>query len=557
MKHLKAAKPPLGHDGGVTLLELGQHQTLDARRLLAELQSSLLIRPQDWSNLSENIRTELQASTDAKNLLLQLVALNLITDYQANRIHSGNRFGLILGNYRVLNRLGRGGMGEVFKAEHLRLPRMAAIKVLSFCGEWNSTHVQRFENEVWSVAQLQHPNIVNAIDAGEIRSPDPDSPSLHYFVMEYVPGQDLQLYVEERGPLSPANACDLIHQLASALAETDKHNLIHRDIKPSNVQVTPEGVVKLLDFGLARHPRGRLTEPGAVMGTIDYLAPEQALDASSVDIRADIYGLGGILFYCLTGELPFPSTGNAIQDLSKRLREKPPSIRARRPELPEELDAIVRRMMALEPGDRFLTPTAVMRALAPFLQSNPRGPSRTGRESSVDLLLQLPELQLSHRDSVRVLPHQALIVDDEPNIRKMTMLALQAEGIQCDEAGDGVAALQAISSKTYDVILSDIDMPEMTGPELLQRLRQSPPTPHLKIIMFSGRASQNEMSQLMAAGADDYLTKPLSITQLRNRVQCALRLKDAQDRSDKLNQNLMAANQQLSKILAEREAARI
>ncbi len=520
-----------------------------ARHLLSELRKSFVIRPQDWNNLSEMARVELRLVRDVEELLQQLVLQKLITDYQAIRIRSGKTFGLILGNYRVVRHLGRGGMGDVFQAEHLRLPRIAAIKVLSFAEDCDPNLLLRFENEVWSVAQLQHPNIVGAIDAGEVPNPDPDSPSLHYFVMEYIPGQDLQDYVESHGPLSPAKACDLIHQLTSALVETEKHNLIHRDIKPSNVQVTPEGVAKLLDFGLARQLRGRLTEPGVTLGTIDYLAPEQARDASSVDIRADIYGLGGVLFWCLTGQTPFPSTGNVVHDLLNRLRQSPPSIRTFRPELPEELDAVVTRMMAVEPGDRFLTPQAVMRALAPFLQSNSHNYACVSRDETViDLQLHLQE---SEPEEPR--PRQALIVDDEPNIRKMTMLALQSDGIHCDQAGNGAAALRAIATKNYDLILSDIDMPEMTGPELLQHLRQKPPCPHLKIILFSGRASPNEMAQLMAAGADDYLTKPLSIMQLRTRVKAALRLKDAQDGSDLLNHNLLVANQQLLQRLTMRE----
>lgn len=516
------------------------------RHLLSELRKSFVIRPQDWNSLSEMARVELRLVRDVEELIQQLVLQKLITEYQALRIRSGKTFGLILGNYRVVSHLGRGGMGDVFQAEHLRLPRIAAIKVLSFAEDCDPNLLQRFENEVWSVAQLQHPNIVGAIDAGEVPNPDPNSPSLHYFVMEYIPGQDLQDYVEGHGPLSPAKACDLIHQLAGALAETEKHNLIHRDIKPSNVQVTPEGVAKLLDFGLARQLRGRLTEPGVALGTIDYLAPEQARDASSVDIRADIYGLGGVLFWCLTGQTPFPSTGNVVHDLLNRLRQSPPSIRTFRSELPDELDAIVARMMAVEPGDRFSTPQAVVRALAPFLQSNSRNPDRTSRDETViDLQLHFPESESEVRR-----PHRALIVDDEPNLRKMTMLALQSEGIHCDQAGDGTAALRAIATKQYDLILSDIDMPRMNGPELLQHLRQKPPSPHLKIIMFSGRASPNEMAQLMAAGADDYLTKPLSIMQLRARAKAVLRLKDAQDRSDRLNRNLLVANQQLSQRLS-------
>lgn len=537
--------------GGLTTPETPQLQPSksEAQQLLAELRSAFVIRPHDWFHLCEIARAQLLLATEAEDLLNQLCCQKLITDYQAMRIRSGRMAELVLGNYRVLSHLGRGGMGVVYKAENLRLPRLAAIKVLSCPSEGDRNLLHRFENEVWSVAQLQHPNIVQAIDAGEIVSLEPGAPSLHYFVMEYIAGQDLQHYVEDHGPLAPDKACDLIHQLAGALIETQKHNLIHRDIKPSNIQVTPAGVAKLLDFGLARQRCSQLTEPGSALGTIDYLSPEQARDASSVDIRTDIYGLGGVLFWCLTGHTPFISTGNAVQDLMRRLKQSPPSIRSHRPELSEKLDAIVTRMLAVEPGDRFLTPHAVMRALVPFLQST------TGSSADVanDATVIHRSIPLLESETTGTRQHRALIVDDEPNIRKMTMLALQADGILCDEAENGRAALGAIAGCQYDLILSDIDMPEMTGPELLERLRQKPPYPHLKMILFSGRASQNEMAQLMAAGADDYLSKPLSLMQLRTRVRSVLRLKDEQDRSDQINQRLMIANQQLSQDLSALE----
>lgn len=521
-----------------------------AQRLLLELRNTWLIRPNDWDSLHGMIREELERAVTSEELLELSVEHRLLTDYQAARIRVGKTFGLILGNYRVLSCLGHGGMGTIYKAEHLRLPRLVAIKVLSLSSEEDTKHLQRFTNEMWSVAQLQHPNIVAAIDAGEVVSTLPEFKSLHYFVMEYIPGQDLHEYVETQGPLLPDKACDLIHQLASALVETEKHHLIHRDIKPSNVLVTPEGVAKLLDFGLARHLRSRMTVPGSVLGTVDYLAPEQARDASSVDIRADIYGLGGTLYWCLTGHTPFASEGNALQDLVNRLKQVPPSIRLWQPDLPVELDAVVSRMMAVEPDERFPTPQAVMQALLPFLPSKSHDPTRLSSSSvSCDQrFVLLPEQKPSPAR-----PRHVLVVDDELNIRKLTMLALQSEGLHCDEAVNGREALRAIATKQYDLVLSDIDMPEMTGPELLQQLRQTRPYPHLKVIMFSGRASPNEMASLMADGADDYLTKPLSILQLRMRVKAVLRLKDAQDHSDQLNRHLIAANQQLQQCLAARE----
>src|SRR5207302_355348 len=142
-----------------------------------------------------------------------------------------------------------------------------------------------------------------------------------------------------------------------------KFNLVHRDIKPSNILITPEEQAKLLDFGLAQQLDHRMTEPGTVLGTIDYMAPEQAQDASAVDVRADIYGLGATLFWCLTGEPPFPSQGNIARDLAYRLNQPPPSVRTHHPEIPGALDTVVTRMLATKPEDRYATPQALMRAL--------------------------------------------------------------------------------------------------------------------------------------------------------------------------------------------------
>src|SRR5262245_54504497 len=186
--------------------------------------------------------------------------------------------------------------------------------------------------------------------------------------MEYVPGENLEEYVRSRGPLPVAQACNLIHQIACALAETHKLSLVHRDIKPSNILVTPEEQAKLLDFGLARHVPTRLTVPGTVLGTLDYMAPEQAKDASQADIRADLYSLGGTLYWCLVSHVPFPDNGSEIEVLVRRLNQQPPSVRALLPELPIELDCVVRRMMALRPEDRYATPQEVMQALLPFLK---------------------------------------------------------------------------------------------------------------------------------------------------------------------------------------------
>lgn len=514
-------------------------------RLLTQLLDSSIILPRQWESLPRGDQSDLTCVPDENELLAQLVTRKLITEYQAGRIQAGTTFGLVLGNYRIVERLGAGGMGVVFKAEHLRLPRTVAVKVVPIRRDESPRTLRRFLAEMWAVAELKHPNIVGAIDAGEVLDPDSAARSLHYFVMDFVEGQNLEDRVESRGPLPPAVACNLIYQVASALSEAHKHHLVHRDIKPSNVLVTPESQAKLLDFGLVRTVGTRMTEPGTTLGTLDYLAPEQARDASTVDIRADIYGLGGTLYWCLTGRTPFPSQGDVVNDLLKRLQQPPPSVRAYRSEVPGEIDAIIARMMATHPDDRYATPDAVMQALTPFMQTE----NRVASLSTSNSRIVLTDGKLATARS-----HRVLIVDDEPAIRGLCRYALQSEGIQCDEAENGAVAWQAVHEKEYDLLLCDHDMPEMTGTTLLKRLRETPPSPHLKVIMFSGSAGGDELAQLMLAGADDYATKPLGITQLLSRVKAALRLKDAQDRADLLNRHLLEINSQLEQNLLVRDS---
>jgi response regulator RpfG family c-di-GMP phosphodiesterase/serine/threonine protein kinase len=521
------------------------------RSLLEELTRAFYVLTEDLERLPLNDRQELVRCTDLRALLPALVTHGILTQYQADRIEAGKTFGLVLGNYRVLNRIGAGGMGVVFKAEHVVLRRPTAIKVLTLPIDTDPIILQRFNNEMRIVAQLQHPNIVSAIDAGSCTSHDPDQPMLRYFVMEFVDGTDLEALVDDKGALSPTEACDLAYQIATALVEAQKHDLVHRDIKPSNILVTRDGQAKLLDFGLARHLPSRMTEPGTVLGTINFMAPEQACDASGVDIRADIYGLGATLYWCLTGAPPFEFKGNLAQDVVTRMTKAPPSARARRLEIPVELDEVLCRMLAPKPENRFSSPQGVMRALLPFLKSDLRDhlllSPRDATESRVKYLSEHHVPAASRR-------HQVLIVDDDPQIREFCKYMLQSADVQVAEAGDGLKGLELAATKRCDLVLLDIDMPGMMGADVCRQLRAAPPCPHQKIIMFSGRASGDEMAQIMIAGADDYLSKPISIIQLQARVKAALRLKDAQDRSDSLAQHLLNANQELEKNLQARDS---
>lgn len=522
-------------------VEMPFSQEATSLGLLESLLESKIVLLEDLDRLPGSIQHEIKGVAEHRVLLPILVRHGLLTDYQAARIEAGRTHGLVLGNYRVLDRLGAGGMGVVFKAEHIDMRRQVAIKVLSSFADENPRIQQRFLTEIRVVAQLQHPNIVAAMDAGTTTGPD--GASLRYFVMELVPGQDLEEYVVSSGPLSQESACDVIHQVAAALAESHKHNLVHRDIKPSNVRLNPDGQAKLLDFGLARHFTYRMTEPGTVLGTLDFMAPEQIGDAGSVDIRADIFALGGTLYWCLTGRTPFESKGNVIQQIAHRQTQVPPSLLKWRPEISPDLDKIVMRMMALHPDDRFASPQEVMQALLPFLRPEMRDVATIPSE----------RLCVKSGPNKSSSNHRILIVDDEQALRQFSRFALETDsGLECVETTNGLEALKAVTEKPFDLVLMDIDMPEMNGLDACRKLRENPPCPHLKVIMMSGRATPDEMSTMLLNGADDYIVKPLSAIRLRSKIRAALRLKDAQDRADLLNSHLLTVNNELEQTLTAR-----
>ncbi len=503
-----------------------------------------VVPPEDWDALPPADRAKVEGERADARQIDALAALGLLTDYQANRVRAGRTRGLVLGNYRVLDRVGAGGMGVVYRGEHRRLRQVVAIKALHGVAEPNPRALGRFFVEVRAVAQLKHPNIVTAIDAGEEPAGGTDGPPIPYFVMEFVPGRDLEQAVTAAGPLGVPEACHVAHQIADALLEAHRHGLVHRDIKPSNVLLTPDGQAKLLDFGLARLPdEGRLTAPGVRLGTVGYMAPEQARDAHAVDLRADVYGLGCTLFYALTGKAPFA-------DVAAAAVGPPPSAAVLRPGLPAGLDTALGRMMAADPAHRYPTAEAAMRALLPYLRPAPRpaAVSAWGNDAA------FPRPQPAPGSDGDGGPCRVLIVDDQTEIRRLCKIALSAEGYACDEAGSGPDAVALAAARPYDLVLLDVDLPGFNGEEVLRRLRRAAGGKHQKVVMFSGNSSGDDLSRILLAGADDFVTKPFSIVQLRARVKTCLRLKDAQDRSDLLARRLVAMNGELEQNLTARDS---
>jgi WD40 repeat protein/serine/threonine protein kinase len=254
-------------------------------------------------------------------------------------------------------------MGNVYEAEHTLMRRRVALKVINRNLLENPEALQRFQAEVRNAARLAHPNIVTAYDAEQVAD-------LHLLVMEYVEGIDLARVVQKRGPLPVMEACRLALQTALGLQHAFEQKMIHRDIKPQNLMLTAKGQVKILDFGLARvrgerTPAAGLTKAGSFMGTPECVAPEQALDAHSADIRSDIYSLGCVLYYLLAGRLPFVEE-TEVKTVLAHIEKEPTPVHECRTEVPEALSAVVTRMMAKDAGQRYQTPAEVARALAPF-----------------------------------------------------------------------------------------------------------------------------------------------------------------------------------------------
>lgn len=531
-------------------------QTLDLRpnssvgNLLDRIVDGKIVQPEEWQSLPTETQFQIRHSANTDQLLARMMEQQLLTEYQASRVQAGTIFGLVLGNYRVLERIGAGGMGVVFKAEHILMRRLVAIKVLPLSREQDSRLLMRFLSEMRAIAALEHPNIVKAMDAGQVVHVEPDLPILHYLVMEYVVGKDLEEMVLCDGPLEVAPACHLIHQVACALDAAYSRHMVHRDLKPSNVLITDDHRAKLLDFGLARDLRLQLTEPGAMLGTIEYMAPEQAIDAANVDIRADIYGLGGTLFWALTGQQPFPPRNSIPMELTRRRVEPAPSLRSRNPNLPVELDKVVAQMLAPNPEQRYPNPKVVMRALEPF--------ARNGSGSSAEI--PLPGLQAGWT-AMNAAPSAAggdtkriIVIDDDDGIRTFCKVVFAKESIAVDEAIDGPTALAMLSETPYDVALLDLNIPLMSGEEVLRVIRSVALDRNMRVILISGGPSSDELAKMLLEGADDFLSKPFSIAQLRARVKASMRLKAALDQADSIQGHMQRLIRDLERSLCQRDS---
>jgi eukaryotic-like serine/threonine-protein kinase len=389
-----------------------------AGTLIDALRSFRLISSEQYQHLQGHVQAK---GGDPRPLAKQLVQRGWLTVFQINQLFAGHGKDLAIGAYRVLDRLGQGGLSQVFKAQHIDNDLVVALKVIRPEVLSNPEGRQQFMQEIEAMARLEHPNIVQFCDADQHED-------TCYFAMEYVDGIDLGKHVRLSGPSSVREACDFIRQAALGLQHAHERNLVHRDIKPVNLFLMQAPVVqpramathpgqpparkrtramiKILDWGLAglRSPRcigPQLVESlsKGLVGTADYLSPEQARNASTVDIRGDIYSLGCTFYYLLTGQPPFPD-GTLMQKILKHQQAEPPAIDAFRDDVPPALSAVLQRMLAKSPEDRFQTPAALAMALMPFLRGtgkpqlagmlqNPKGASLDKRKDDTPLPIAL------------------------------------------------------------------------------------------------------------------------------------------------------------------------
>ena len=352
----------------------------DRDTFLSRLDASGLVEPEALRALAER----LPATQRGRVLARFLVEEGLLTRFQAEHLLVGRTSGFILGQYRILDEVGRGGMGRVFKAEHTTMRRVVALKVLAAHLTRTERARQLFQREVRAAARLVHPHIVTAFDANQAED-------RCYLVLEFIDGPNLSALVRDLGPLAVGQACEFARQAALGLEHARALGIVHRDIKPSNLLVQPPiggtlaegGVVKITDFGLAwasgeaeageEGVTSRANDRGQnpiVMGTPDYLSPEQGRNLDAADIRSDLYSLGCTLYFLLTGEVPFPG-GSPLDKLERHANLEPEPVEQLRPVVAPGVAALVRRLMAKDPAARLQTPAELAEALEPFAEVRP------------------------------------------------------------------------------------------------------------------------------------------------------------------------------------------
>jgi cyclic di-GMP phosphodiesterase len=427
------------------------------------------------------------------------------------------REGTTLGQYRVVERIGRGGMATVYRAYHPALDRYVAVKVLPEFFAEDPSYRERFQQEARSVARLKHPNILEVFDFGY-------EDAVAYLVFELVEGGTLADRVGR--PMDLREVIHLLEPVASALDHAHAHGILHRDIKPSNILMHKDGTPVLADFGLAKMAGSmrRLTSSGTVMGTPEYMSPEQAAD-EPIGPQADRYSLAVVAYEMLTGRVPFQADTPAAVLLS-HVTKAMPATRELRGELSAHIEDVLRRALAKIPEDRFPSAAEFVAALKPAAW-----PSRPADEAVLPATRRLVRAER--------LP-VVLVVDDGAANRELIEACLA--GVECEvrTAEEGLSALRAIFTSPPDLVLLDVQMPGMDGYEVCRRIKANAASRLLPVVMITSLDHTSDRIRALEAGADDYMTKPVDRVELVARVRSALRLKSLYDSLDSAEQVIFA-----------------
>ncbi len=326
--------------------------------LLPLIRRSGVLSERQFDEISGRVRSG-EYPSETRALAERLVAERILTDFQAKRLLRNKAHGLVVGRYVILDRLGEGGRGRVFKAQHRLMGRLTALKVIAPQIARRASSIARFHREMRLIGRLDHPNVIRAFDADEVGD-------LLYIVMEYIAGRSLDRVIDDRGPLPAVEVVDYMRQAALGLAHAHERGIVHRDVKPPNLLLTEEGQIKVLDLGLsalmeADSEASYATAAGAIVGTVHYMSPEQAV-AHDVDGRSDLFSLGCTMYQLLSGRLPFP--GETLAEcLTLRIQGRSTQITDFRPDLSPRLVQLLDKLMARRPEDRFQTAAEAAEAL--------------------------------------------------------------------------------------------------------------------------------------------------------------------------------------------------
>ena len=425
--------------------------------------------------------------------------------------------GMTLGPYRVMERLGRGGMASVHRAYHPALDRYVAIKVLPDFFADEPCYRERFQQEARSVARLRHPNILEIFDFGY-------DAGTCYLVFELVEGGTLADRVGK--PMDLRDVVRLLEPLAAALDHAHANGILHRDIKPSNILIQRDGSPILADFGLAKIAGAmqRLTMSGIVMGTPEYMSPEQAAD-EFVGPASDLYSLAVVAYEMLTGRVPFAGETPAATLLS-HVTKQMPETRELKGELSAHVEDVLRRALSKHPEERYSSAAAFVAALKPAAW-----PSRYNEEPAI-----VVPRRFVHQERTPVV----LVVDDGRANRELIEACLFGVDCVVRTAEDGPSALKAIQASPPDLVLLDVQMPGMDGYEVCRRMKTNPASRLVPVVMITSLDETNDRIRALEAGADDYMTKPVDRVELVARVRSALRLKAVYDSLDSAEQVIFA-----------------